>query len=59
MPKSASKMQESMQKDCEPPLVKKGEQTMKILVLGAGVLGCNLANDPFRAGKDVALLGQE
>jgi len=29
---------------------------MKILVFGAGVLGCNLANDLFRAGKDVTLL---
>lgn len=31
---------------------------MKILVLGAGVLGCNLANDLFRAGKDVTLLAR-
>ena len=29
---------------------------MKILVFGAGVLGCNLANNLFRAGKDVTLL---
>lgn len=29
---------------------------MKILVFGAGVLGCNLANDLFRGGKDVTLL---
>ena len=29
---------------------------MKILVYGAGVLGCNLARNLFRAGKDVALL---
>ena len=28
---------------------------MRILVFGAGVLGCNLANDLFRAGKDVTL----
>ena len=31
---------------------------MKILVFGAGVLGCNLANDLFRAGKDVTLLAR-
>ncbi len=31
---------------------------MKILVLGAGVLGCNLASDLFRAGKDVTLLAR-
>lgn len=31
---------------------------MKILVLGAGVLGCNLANDLFRGGKDVTLLAR-
>lgn len=31
---------------------------MRILVYGAGVLGCNLANDFFRAGKDVALLAR-
>lgn len=29
---------------------------MKILVFGAGVLGCNLARNFFRAGKDVTLL---
>ena len=29
---------------------------MKILVYGAGVLGCNLARNLFRAGKDVTLL---
>lgn len=29
---------------------------MKILVFGAGVLGCNLARNLFRAGKDVTLL---
>lgn len=29
---------------------------MRILVFGAGVLGCNLANNLFRAGKDVTLL---
>ena len=28
---------------------------MKILVFGAGVLGCNLARNLFRAGKDVTL----
>ena len=31
---------------------------MKILVFGAGVLGCNLANDLSRAGKDVTLLAR-
>ena len=29
---------------------------MKILVFSAGVLGCNLARNFFRAGKDVTLL---
>ena len=29
---------------------------MKILVLGADVLGCNLTRNLFRAGKDVTLL---
>ena len=31
---------------------------MKILVFGAGVLGCNLARNMFRAGKDVTLLAR-
>lgn len=31
---------------------------MKILVFGAGVLGCNLARNLFRAGKDVTLLAR-
>lgn len=31
---------------------------MKILVFGAGVLGCNLANNLFRAGKEVTLLAR-
>ena len=31
---------------------------MRILVFGAGVLGCNLANDLFRAGEDTALLAR-
>ena len=31
---------------------------MKILVCGAGVLGCNLARNLFRAGKDVTLLAR-
>ena len=31
---------------------------MRILVFGAGVLGCNLANNLFRAGKDVTLLAR-
>ena len=36
----------------------KGERNMKILVYGAGVLGCNLARNLFRAGKDVTLLAR-
>ena len=31
---------------------------MRILVYGAGVLGCNLARNLFRAGKDVSLLAR-
>ncbi len=31
---------------------------MRILVLGAGVLGCNLAMNLFHAGKDVTLLAR-
>lgn len=31
---------------------------MKILVFGAGVLGCNLARNFFQAGKDVTLLAR-
>ncbi len=31
---------------------------MKILVFGTGVLGCNLARNLFRAGKDVTLLAR-
>lgn len=31
---------------------------MKILVFGAGVLGCNLARNLFRAGKDITLLAR-
>jgi 2-dehydropantoate 2-reductase len=31
---------------------------MKILVYGAGVLGCNLARNLFRAGKDVTLFAR-
>lgn len=31
---------------------------MKILVIGAGVIGCNLAKDLFRSGKDVTLLAR-
>lgn len=31
---------------------------MKILVFGAGVLGCNLAKNLFRAGNDVTLLAR-
>ena len=32
---------------------------MRILVYGAGVLGCNLARNFFKAGKDVTLLARE
>ena len=35
-----------------------GGLAIKILVYGAGVLGCNLARDLFRAGKDVTLLAR-
>ena len=31
---------------------------MKVLVLGAGVLGCNLARNLFREGKEVTLLAR-
>ena len=31
---------------------------MRILVFGAGVLGCNLARNLFRAGRDVTLLAR-
>ena len=31
---------------------------MRILVYGAGVLGCNLARNFFKAGKDVTLLAR-
>ena len=31
---------------------------MRILVFGAGVIGCNLARNLFRAGKDVTLLAR-
>ena len=31
---------------------------MRILVFGAGVLGCNLARNLLRAGKDVTLLAR-
>ena len=36
-----------------------GAFLMKILVFGAGVLGCNLARNLFRAKKDVTLLARE
>ena len=35
-----------------------GGKKMRILVLGAGVLGCNLAMNLFRSGKDVTLLAR-
>ena len=31
---------------------------MRILVYGAGVLGCNMARDFFKAGRDVTLLAR-
>ena len=31
---------------------------MRILVYGAGVLGCNLAHDLYRAKKDVTILAR-
>ena len=31
---------------------------MRILVYGAGILGCNLARNLFRAGKDVTLIAR-
>ena len=31
---------------------------MRIMIFGAGVLGCNMANSLFRAGKDVTLLAR-
>jgi 2-dehydropantoate 2-reductase len=31
---------------------------MRILVYGAGVPGCNLANDFYQNGKDVTLLAR-
>lgn len=34
------------------------EEYMRILVIGAGVLGCNIANDFFKAKKDVTLLAR-
>ena len=34
----------------------KVDLTMKILALGAGVLGCNLTRNLFRTGKDITLL---
>ena len=36
----------------------KETKAMKILVYGAGVLGCNLARNLLRAGKDVTLLAR-
>lgn len=31
---------------------------MKILIIGAGVLGCNMAHNFYRAGKDITLLAR-
>lgn len=36
----------------------KEKPLMRILIFGAGVLGCNLARNLFRAGKDVTLLAR-
>lgn len=36
----------------------KKENDMRILVYGAGVLGCNLARNLFRSGKDATLLAR-
>ena len=38
--------------------MEKEEYSMKILVFGAGMLGCNLARNLFRAGKNVTLLAR-
>ena len=35
-----------------------GGVNMRILVYGAGVLGCNLANNLYHAKKDVTLLAR-
>ena len=35
-----------------------GGVNMRILVYGAGVLGCNLANNLYHAEKDVTLLAR-
>lgn len=32
---------------------------MKILIIGAGVIGCNIAKDMYAAGKDVTLLARK
>ena len=36
----------------------RGYLTMRILVIGAGVIGCTLARNLFRSGKDVTLLAR-
>ena len=48
-----------MRRDTGETAEEKGEKpTMKFMVFGAGVLGCNLANNLFRAGKNVTLLAR-
>ena len=47
-----------MQRDTGETAKERENMTMKFLVFGAGVLGCNLANHLFRAGKDVSLLAR-
>ena len=44
-----------MRRDTAETAKEKEKVIMKILVFGAGVLGCNPANNLFRAGKDVTL----
>ena len=39
-------------------LIEMGDLKMKALVYGAGVLGCNLARNFYRAGKDTTLLAR-
>ena len=38
--------------------IMRGNKRMRILVYGAGVLGCNLAHDIYRAKKDVTILAR-
>ena len=47
-----------MRRDTAETAEEKEKVTMKFLIFGAGVLGCNLTNNLFRAGKDVTLLAR-